>query len=165
MTAAGAVIATGGVVGGAGVTALVVGLDGADKMLGGARRVREPLALVGALGGADTRRAEVRGGVRGFGLSVLGPSSRGGTLGKGTPRPVRFEGGPLRRGGSAGGRERVSASRGASTWEAGGAGREREGALGVAIGLLAADGVAAFGAEPAGLDGSGTGGGSRPATS
>lgn len=161
------------------------GLAGADNMLGGARRLRDPLALVGALGGAETRRADVFGGVSGFGLRVFGPSSRGGTLGSGTPRPVRFEGGPERRAGKAGGRDRASAARGASTAlasviEAGSAGRDRLGGLGAAPlggvtfggvtfgateGLFGA-GSGARGAElPAGRDGSGTGGGSSPATS
>lgn len=162
-------------------------------MLGGARRLREPVPLVGRLGGADTRRLDARGGVSGFGFSGLGASSRGGTLGNGTPRPVRLEA-PDRRAGSAGGRERASDGGAVTSTGDGGAGRERLGALGATAngdgglvgvigllgavgplgdvemgrlgkggGLLGADG--ALGTEPAGRDGSGTGGGSSPATS
>ncbi len=161
-----------------GCALVAAGLAGAGRMLGGARLVREPLALVGALGGAETRRLVVRGGVSGFGFSVFGASSRGGTLGRGTPRPVRLEGGPERRCGRAGGRDRVSGARAASgavTADVLGAvGSERAsdstGAAATAVdGLFGtgagAAGAGAFGADPAGRDGSGTGGGSSPATS
>lgn len=144
-------------VAGAGVA---LGLAGAERILGGARRLREPLPVVGALGGAETRRLVVRGGVSGFGLSVFGPSSRGGALGNGTPRPVRFEGGPERRAGSAGGRERASAAGGAAT----AAGEES--AAGPAGATTRAGAGAATGLEGGGgFDASTCDGGSRPATS
>lgn len=117
--------------------------------------MREPLPDVGALGGADTLRLVVRGGVSGLGLRVFGPSSRGGALGNGTPRPVRFDGGPERRAGKAGGRERVSALCGADT----AAGFDAAGS--VVTGLATAMGLDGGG----GLASSTCDGGSRPATS
>lgn len=80
----------------------------AGTMLGGARRTREPLCDE-MLGGAETRLLDVLGGVSGFGDRFTG-SSRGGTLGNGTPREVRL-GALDRRAGSAGGREGDSAAR------------------------------------------------------
>lgn len=167
--AAGAAVDAAVAAGLAGAALLVVGLAGAVRMLGGARRVREPFPLVGALGGADTLRADVRGGVSGLGLSVLGDSSRGGTLGSGTPRAVRFDGGPERLTGSAGGRERFSAGFCASA-SGGDTSRERTGALGAADfgagGGLLGGGNGPRGADlVAGREGSGAAGGSMPATS
>lgn len=179
----GAVLGAGWLVFGAAGEASTAGFTGAERMLGGARRVREPLPDVGALGGADTLRLVVRGGVSGLGLRVLGPSSRGGALGNGTPRPVRFDGGPERRAGKAGGRERSSAVRGAETEAGDDAAADGTGAAvaGDGLGATAAGfgaarpattGLAATGLAAArGFDGGGglatstCDGGSRPATS